>query len=85
MTDYMTVEEVIGVRVFAIREQQRRNGFNKLDREHVANEPHVCIGLVAQYMAAGRWEDAAAMALSFAEAAYLNEQQGVTPTQEVKE
>lgn len=71
---YMTVEEVISAQVYGVREKQRRHGYTvEHDREHVANEPHVCIGLVAQYMAAGRWVDALALTQAFAEAAYLNE------------
>lgn len=78
--DHMTVEELIRVRIFAIREKQRRKGYDAShDREHVANDPHVCIGLVSQYMAAGRWEDAAALAVAFAEAAYLNEHPSEEP------
>jgi hypothetical protein len=72
MQDYLTLEEVVRLRIFGIREKQRRNGYGvEHDREHVREYPHVCIGLVAQYMAAGRWDDAAAMAVAFAEAAEL--------------
>jgi lysylphosphatidylglycerol synthetase-like protein (DUF2156 family) len=67
---YLTFDEVMGLRIEGIIEKQRRKGYTlEHDRHHVQNEPHVCIGLVAQYMGAGRWDDAAAMALSFAYAA----------------
>lgn len=71
--DYMTTEELVDLRIFGIREKQRRRYSIEHDREHVTNEPYICIGLVAQYMAAGRWEDAAAMALNFAHAAAVQE------------